>query len=133
LGSPLGHAEVLLAKNLSDLRAKQSRREVPRCPPELERNVFSFQNGGQGPLLPHHAALFAPTRWTNLYFPSSWAIFGDPIGGPVVPVFGPGVKDVAVETDQQFGIFTHTLYWTRPPSAGVAPHIQALRDALRIA
>jgi hypothetical protein len=102
LGSPLAHAEILLAKNYASLVSKQGRREVPKCPPELENNRFAFQVNGHGPWMPHHAALFGPTRWTNLFFPSSWAILGDPIGGPLQPVFGLGVKDVDVTTKQRF-------------------------------
>jgi hypothetical protein len=132
LGSPLANAGVLLAKNMDRLKAKQCERELPRCPPQLEDDKrFSFTSEDSNVRKPYHAALFAPTRWTNLYFPSSWAILGDPIGGPLAPAFGPGVRDVPVKTQQQGYVFTHTLYW-KEPSGATAPHIQALREALRI-
>jgi len=130
LGSPLAHAEVLLARNLKQLDQKRLDRELPTCPPQLENgSEFSFTNNGA--VCPHHAALFGPTRWTNLYFPYRGLIFGDPIGGPVAPVFGAGVRDVPLTTTQWGGIFPHTRYWTDTAS-GNAPHIRALRDAVRI-
>ena len=42
LGSPLTHAEILLAKNKKDLTSKQKERELPTCPPELESGKFSY-------------------------------------------------------------------------------------------
>jgi hypothetical protein len=38
----------------------------------------------------HHAAPFAVTRWTNLYFKSGvGGLAGDIVAGPVAPLFGP--------------------------------------------
>jgi hypothetical protein len=137
MGSPLAHAELLMAHDRSDLRAKQAARELPTCLPWLEEVVrdkvkigrFSF-DAEHGHRLPNHAAVFAPTRWTNLYFPASWLIKGDLIGGPVAPVFGRGIRDVAVTTTQRGGLLGHTLYWTCPDSAPAPGHIAELRRAL---
>jgi hypothetical protein len=136
LGSPLAHAEILLAHNATDLRSKMRDRELPRCLPELEsgtRNGVSL-SGFSYPLgadkrTPHHAAVFGPTRWTNLYFPNTWLLRGDLIGGRLQPIFGVGVKDIPVKTKLRSGWLTHTLYWTAAKE-GSNPHIEALRNAL---
>jgi hypothetical protein len=57
----------------------------------------------------HHGGLFAFTRWTNLYFP------GDLAGGPIT-VFGPGVRNIAVDSGDAFAdgtILSHVRYWDR--------------------
>ena len=58
------------------------------------------------------AAPFAVTRWTNLYFPCRAIFRGDVVGGPLAPLFGAGVKDVAVATLQRHGFLSHTFYWS---------------------
>jgi len=144
MGSPLAHAEVLMARDAGQLRMRKEEREFPTCPPTLEtlegQERFSYpmpnavRRTEDVPLrdwLPHHAAVFAPTRWTNLYFPCHQTLWGDVIGGMVRPVFGPGVRDVEVHTDLQFGLLSHTLYWTLPQE-GKADWIAELRKAARI-
>ena len=129
LGSPLAHAQILLAADKDDLGEKKEAREFPTSPPVLEDKRFSYppRNARRRP---HHAAVFGFTRWTNLYFPARWIVFGDLIGGPVANVFGRGVKDVAVKTRQYLGLFSHTLYWNAKKCAPPCDHIQALREAL---
>lgn len=126
-GSPLAHAAVLLAADEVDLRSRQNDRELPTCPPRLERDKFSFPRGRKN-RTPHHAAVFAPTRWTNLYFPARFLLWGDLIGGPLRPVFGRGVQDVPVTTRQRGGLLSHTLYWRC--SVDDDPHVVALRKAI---
>ena len=135
LGSPLAHAEILLAQESEGLKQRFKDREFPKCPPVLEDSVhdkqklsrFSFDSGSGG-RVPHHAAVFGPTRWTNLFFPQTFLVHGDLVGGPVSPIFGPGVRDVPVKTDLWFGLLSHTLYWTRGKARD--SHIEALRAAL---
>jgi hypothetical protein len=133
LGSPLTHAALLMAVDAKQLSRKQSQREFPTCPPCLEtveqQERFSFEK--QKVWVPHHAAVFAPTRWTNLYFPCRYTLWGDIIGGPMAPSFGRGVRDVAVSTNIRGEIFSHTLYWTRPEGTATA-HIQVLRAAVNL-
>jgi len=132
MGSPLAHATVLLSKDRNDLVKKQVSREFPTCPPELEKERFSYPpERAHRP--PHHAAVFAPTRWTNLYFPSRFVVWGDLIGGPVRTLFGRGIKDVPVESRQRFGLLSHTLYWKSNKTGPTTSHIKALRDALTLA
>jgi hypothetical protein len=138
LGSPLAHAEILLARDAADLGRKQTDRELPTCPPTMETVTrqgvpvkrFSFGDSDRH-RLPHHAAVFAATRWTNLYFPSSGIVRGDLIGGPLRPLFGSGIRDVEVRTSQRSGFLSHTLYWVAAGDGEQTPqHIAALRAAL---
>lgn len=140
LGSPLTHADLLLASSRADFRRKVRERELPVCPPEPEgKGVFSFEINYQAASgarrtvrVLHHAALFAVARWTNLYFPASRVLHGDPIGGPVARLFGPGVRDVAVQTATWRGWLAHTHYWRRcPKDAGMMDNpLDRLREAL---
>lgn len=149
VGSPLGHAEFLLARNLCELQVMSIGRELLRCPP-----VFEMDAQGQFGLLHevegrpdhwamHHAAAMAPTRWSNVHDASGpWAfLFGDLISGPVARDFGPAALDVHVAIRRPTGLlrrlFTHTDYWSQSDAArrGDEPapaHVQALRDALNL-
>lgn len=163
LGSPLAHAEFLLAYDKADLRKVQERRMLPTCPPTLEhdettkRRHFTYRTGKGGanaPRVPHHAALFAYTRWTNLYSPHAAILWGDIISGPVSTQFSlavnereiTGIRDVAVlpelETNDSVTkhvrtpFFSHTKYWQFPktwkPGAPMPHHIETLRRALNL-
>lgn len=153
LGSPLAHADILLARSLQELSDKQSARELPTCPPTLESEAdgsecFTFDHplpiaGGQkdgdpAPVvakfpLPHHAAVFGPTRWTNLYFPCTNIIKGDIVAGPLGSLFGPAIKDIPVCTNLRGGYLTHTMYWAQSENDRAETHLTALRDALDLA
>ncbi|MEM8909452.1 MAG: hypothetical protein AAGD05_16515, partial [Bacteroidota bacterium] len=125
LGSPLAHAPFLLSNSGAEFTIRKSDREFPTCPPILENGHFHFFNKAKDYLtekgekrsiyLLHHAALFGPTRWTNLYFPL------DLIGGPLGPVFGKGIKDIEVGLAKKWlgkTPLSHTRYWdARPFSA----------------
>jgi hypothetical protein len=121
LGSPLAHGDILLASNRSDFCRRIKDRELPTCPPVTEKGGrFSYPDNyktaaGERRTLRilHYAALFAVTRWTNLYFLSSWLLKGDLVGGPVAAVFGQGVRDIAVQTAAWKGWLAHTRYWSR--------------------
>jgi hypothetical protein len=57
--------------------------------------------------------VFAFTRWTNLYFPAYFGLFGDLIGGPLRPQFGPGIRDRAVAVRnviRRYTPFAHVSY-----------------------
>lgn len=141
LGSPLAHSAILLAKDIEDLHQKQRDREFPRCLPALETvkrkgaevRRFSYEPDPRkhdGYRIPHHAAVFGPTRWTNLFFPCRALVWGDVVGGPLSGVMGEHIRDVPVSTRQHFGFLTHTLYWSRSSADIGGSHIGALRDAL---
>lgn len=139
LGSPLAHAAILLARDEEELKEKQALRELQTCPPSIEisgtpgkqSKHISYQPGPGGLRIPHHAAAFAATRWTNLYFPRWMLLGGDMVGGPLAPWFKNGVRDVKVETSLRGGFLSHTLYWVMP-NRGKASHIDALRKAINL-
>jgi hypothetical protein len=150
LGSPLSHAEFLMANSRTDLRKRKEDREYPTSPPLREMldpgavaaavaagfpqgtsELFAFPFGERRWQL-HHAAPFAVTRWTNIHDPARLVAFGDLISGPVAPVFGDGVIDVDLRRLRgQSWHFTHTDYWKLPRNPDPPPvHIQQLREAL---
>jgi hypothetical protein len=140
LGSPLTYADFLLAKDQADLHTKQEARELPTCPPALEktRSGLTFAHApnsrkGSKPSIPHHAAVFGPTRWTNLYFPTQYLVKGDLIGGPLAPMFGQGIYDIPVETPIRRGYFSHTLYWDLLRGDQTTLAVDRLREVLGLA
>lgn len=165
MGTALTHAEFLMAESQSDLRARQRDRLLPTCPPTLEYDgVTKKQHFGYSGKrdrksgdfrTPHHAALFAYTRWTNFYSQERAILTGDLISGPVGEVFGlpgdkgvvQGVRDIAVlpalDADGKVAgghrrsFFSHNNYWamekgTDKGNTGVPHHIAELRRALRL-
>jgi len=156
LGSPLTHAEFLIAADNADLQRRIADRELPESPPFpelLDPQILSLARATRRlpiaeppedsrlisfPVPPrygvwklHHAAPFAVVRWTNIYDPATLVFFGDIIGGPLAGVLGPGIIDVNLKElrGRQSWSFTHTKYWTldRDPI-----HIDALRMAVNL-
>lgn len=123
LGSPLAHAQMLMANSKADLASRIEDREYSTCPPVRdEEGLFTYQNyfNKEHPKLwyLHHAAPFACTRWTNLYFQ------GDIIGGPLAPVFGSGIRDTPLRFSRKNWLSklptSHTRYWLdHPGSSGL--------------
>jgi hypothetical protein len=149
MGSPLAHADVLLATDKEELNHKKQMREFPECLPALEQKIrtvdpdnrrFTYgphksETNGKKVFIPHHAAVFAPTRWTNLYFPSHLIVYGDLIGGTVSRVFGSGIRDIPVGTKRFGGFLSHTHYWDQTswkpsPGSKKMESVAALREAL---
>ena len=153
LGSPLTHAEILLASGAADLQNRKDTRELPESPPfreDLDKTVLQRAIAtNQLPItdpprlcsfpIPdtadewelHHAAPFSVVRWTNIYDPARLVFFGDVIGGPLAPVFGPAIIDVNLKElrGRQSWSFSHTKYWQ--PNREMT-HIWALRRALNL-
>ena len=152
VGSPLTHAEFLLASDRADLEARMEARELPRSPPYreiLDPNVVKRAQATQTmPIanpadqtrlmsypdkrwMLHHAAPFAAVRWTNVFDPAVLVFFGDVIGGPLAPVFGPAVIDINLKerrNGRQSWCFTHTKYWTLDEALRIA----ACREAVNL-
>lgn len=115
VGSPLSKADVLLARDPEGLRSKIERRELPTCPPEPDKPgaaeyQFSYRAGGEW--VPHHAAVFGPVVWTNIWFPSKFLLFGDVISGPCAELLGPGIRDIEIPIGAP--VFRHLDYWKDP-------------------
>jgi hypothetical protein len=108
--------------------ARVAQREFALCPP-LNESGYSFSFKTRDDLLqPHHAAVFGPVRWTNIYAPCRMVFWGDVIGGPVRSIFGPGVKDVALAGAVGTRLLAHTHYWDLPGTD--AQHLDELRGAI---
>lgn len=155
LGSPLAHAEFLIASSDKDLAERKFQRELPQSPPlredldpktfELAKATHKLPVGGSYdgsklvsfplPASPsiwelHHAAPFAVVRWTNVYDPAALVYRGDIIGGPAARNFGPAIVDINLKSLRgQATCFTHTKYWEidKEPL-----HIEALRWAINL-
>jgi hypothetical protein len=146
LGSPLTYASYLMALNEADFERQVQERELPTDPPVLERHVehriedwrFSYEKAyvlasGKRTTrrVPHHAAVFAPVVWTNLYFPCVGIFRGDIAAGPVAPELGSGVRDVKLNNDIRGGWLLHTHYWL-PIREPPPKHVEELRRALNL-
>jgi hypothetical protein len=153
LGSPLSHAEFLLANSAADFEKRKQDREFPTSPPlreELDPAALAKAKAAGFPLdadkprliaFPfgtkhwqlHHATPFAAVRWTNIHDPARLVILGDQISGPLAPAFGAGVLDVDLRALRgQSWRFTHTRYWKLPRNFATAlpRHVAELRTAL---
>lgn len=141
LGSPLAYATILLATDKADLQRRQAERDLPTCPPIRDDGHYSYvvdyeYNGQPRSIrILHHAAVFAPTRWTNIFFPVKIGLLGDLVGGPARPIFGPGILDIPVTdgTTRLLPLLPHTYYWRGGLGArrrGATSALGALRRAL---
>lgn len=121
LGSPLTHADFLMARDRDALETAKEKRILPTCPPMLEFDGktdlkhFTYRSRAvqsegasddpAAPRIPHHGAPFAYTRWTNIYSPLRGVVLGDIVSGPLGHLFGLrredkspvcGIRDIAV-------------------------------------
>ncbi|MEM9054880.1 MAG: hypothetical protein AAGB16_06105 [Pseudomonadota bacterium] len=120
LGSPLAHADVLLATSEQEFYDRQNEQEFPTAPPTLDpvsKEIWkdkTFNRPYDHPWsvkLLNHSAMFSVMRWTNVYFPVWGGVLGDPVGGPASPLFGPAVWDRPVRRDGQNERMSHLNYW----------------------
>lgn len=103
-GSPMYFADRLYTRNRKAFDRLVDRREIVTCPPQNELAAFNNVNGTSrffswndgGVRILHEAAPFAVVRWTNMWFPAVFGFFGDWFGGPLAPLYGPGVRDVPI-------------------------------------
>ena len=146
MGSPLAHADILMADSADEFRHAFRAGELSSCPPQIDpkskrvgfKRKYQIAGGGIRELyLLRHTSMFAVMRWTNIYFETWRGIIGDPIGGPVAPRFGPGVRDLKVRTTGWRRFFSHLDYWRGEPpglngSAAPGTALEALKLALDI-
>lgn len=143
VGSPLTHADWLLASGRDELRALLDRRELPRTPPTADKpgpyshpRSYSTAAGMRTLRVLNEDAVFGCTRWTNIWFPTKFFVFGDPFGGPLAGLFGPGVADRPVERGplrlRRFPVLAHTKYWSLRGAREDGDHIGHLVSALQL-
>lgn len=141
-GSPLSHAQFLLARGAVNFGKLKKERLFPTAPPQVFNDDFGvlYSNdpidfAAEKPIpktrtewavdaknaYAHHGAVFSAVRWTNFYDEHNPFFFwqGDVLGGPLRGAgrFGQGILDQNVKiTYERFGsksrFVTHTLYWT---------------------
>jgi hypothetical protein len=117
VGTPMALADLFVARPpiFGGLSRSDSRRRelfdsltrkgvVVRCPPRsealpvnaVEPGPASYRAGGSSGVLGAQSP-FAVTRWTNIWFPvRRGSIRGDWFGGVLRPLFGPGIREIAV-------------------------------------
>lgn len=114
LGSPLTHADFLIARDRNRFESLVEERLAPVSPPLLDAQTgsMSFSENPEAAFTLHHAAMFATTRWTNIYDPHR-IVLGDIVSGPATRLFRGGISDLGVRlrSPTRWRIFTHTLYW----------------------
>jgi len=142
MGSPLTHAQLLLARSDEDFDARKADGELVTCPPDprpancLYSRRYKTPHGPRNADTPTHMVPFACTRWTNLFFPYRRVIFGDIIGGPLGGSFGAGIRDISVALNGFCGtLASHVCYWVSPnrkaPSSGKHP-TQTVKTVLKL-
>jgi hypothetical protein len=145
-GSPLTHAQFLLARNPADLQNRIDRWLFPTDCPQFERidseqmvkikdrptpvppdvlgpdgGLFSYFFGTPKTWSIHDAAPFSAVRWTNIYDSHRYIFWGDIVSGPLAPVFGSGIRDINLKDLRgQARVFTHTFYWSLPEDCDVS-------------
>lgn len=138
LGSPLTHASMLMNKKPEDFERKKLQREFATAPPQMdhEDKHFAFHQQyktkeGKPVTINvlHHAAQFAVTQWTNIYYKNDW------VGGAMDPVFGNGIRDIELKAKDKWlrsvPMSTHTKYWSRQESEGLEIIKELLKRSLR--
>ncbi|MFV8053151.1 hypothetical protein [Mycobacterium sp. 48b] len=155
VGTPMYLADILLTRPglFSALRgqvptaareefdAMTRRGELVRCPPRSETQPvenmiepttmkYGWRYGTRQVL--GSQSLFAVVRWTNMWFPvTKGSVRGDFFGGPLRPLFGPGIRDIPVTGNvkgrQVRWGRAHTRYFGYPSAIGdhdIATHIR---------
>jgi hypothetical protein len=120
MGSPLTHAAMLVVRSEEEFEKKKDQREYPTSPPKFDENDKNFafdhlfKREGKPPRdikILHHAAYFAETKWTNIYFENDW------VGGNLSEQFGKGIKDIPLKANGNLvsgiPLLSHTKYWDK--------------------
>lgn len=149
LGSPMYFAERLYTKNHDQFSQRVKATEFPTCPPESDpatyNNIhetsryFSYRTF-TGRRVLYHGAPFAVVRWTNMWFPAHFWFFGDWFGGPLIPLYGAGIKDIRLKNERgwprfwtQFPAVAHARYFSYPKDISSDSATKQLRDAMDLA
>ncbi|NNF64422.1 MAG: hypothetical protein HKN07_09185 [Acidimicrobiia bacterium] len=139
-GTPMTMADDLMTNNRDDFTNRVGLRHVATCPPQQDlpgltegQTYLTYPYKGATAL--YHAAPFAVVRWTNMWFPARWGLFGDWFGGPLRPLFGEGIKDIPLD-QLQFGTkipaLAHTKYFSYPGDLREGSVTKVLHDAMAL-
>jgi hypothetical protein len=153
IGTPMAMADFFVGRPpiLAGLSRADGRRHdlfatlirrgvVVQCPPRSEAlPVDAVESGpanyGSGGVLGAQSP-FAVTRWTNIWFPvRRGSIRGDWFGGVLRPLFGPGVREIAVSgnlPDRLRPGVPQTKYFKYPDRAAAGDIAFHLREALAL-
>lgn len=132
LGSPLAHADLLLADSAHEFELLKKEGVIPTCPPTPDQSdgkiwhmqTFRRPDGeARTARTLNGNSVFSVVRWTNITIQQHGLVIGDPISGELAGLFGNGVRDLSVKLPLSAGWFQHNCYW-RPASK------QKLNDAL---
>ncbi|MGQ2981882.1 hypothetical protein [Flavobacterium sp.] len=115
VGAALNALDYFMVSRLS-VEEMIGLRELPVCPPvpddgkgDIYYRGYLRQDGAtrsKGINIPHNAALFALTRWTNIFYTSDF------VGGPMKRIFGKGMSDIPIRRKSTwFYPGGHTAYW----------------------
>lgn len=149
LGSPMYFADRLYTKNYRQFRQRVKATEFPTCPPESDpaeynnihhtKRYYSYRDR-TGRRVLYHGALFAVVRWTNMWFPAHLWFFGDWFGGPLAPLYGPGIMDIRLKNKRfwprfwtRFPAVAHARYFRYPKDQSNESATTRLRDAMGLA
>lgn len=159
VGTPMALADLLItrpkllggfskadrANRDAALDELERRGALVRCPPRSEKLEvesterrpvnYRWEKSGRRELLGSQS-VFAVVRWTNLWFPVIRGdLRGDWFGGPLRPLFGNGIDDVAIEgsTPERFkrGL-AHSEYFAHPDKGGADDSAGHIRNALSL-
>jgi hypothetical protein len=142
-GSPMYFADQLYTRNAKQFKERVARGELITCPPTNElkacnnvnsqKRFFTWNNGGRRVI--HDDGAFAVVRWTNLWYKPNLGFFGDWFGGPLGPLFGPGIKDLQVTGNRPLRLIpgaAHALYLGSPADRRPGSFAAELAAALQI-
>lgn len=147
LGSPLTYSSLLLTESPEEFLERKQEYEFPCCPPLLTQPTHYSKQYDSTPhpinfRIPHHGAVFASTRWTNIFFPYRMGVFGDVIGGALASSLGNGIKDIPVHPSGagfiRKTLYSHVCYWKLANSKSTKhknttlDSLKALRSAMRL-
>ncbi|WP_167100064.1 hypothetical protein [Mycobacterium sp. DL592] len=140
LGTPMAFADLFVARPpILAGAARTDRRHalfeslarrgvVVCCPPLPDESGDAGTLGGLSP--------FAVTRWTNIWFPvTRGSVRGDWFGGGLAPLFGPGIRDIAVTGNRPERLrpgVPQTKYFAYPDRGDVGDVAVHLRSVLAL-
>jgi hypothetical protein len=128
VGAPMALADLLVTRPglLSGFKKSDG---------EMRRELFDGLVR-RGALVVGSHSPFTVTRWTNFWFPvTRGSLRGDWFGGAVDPLFGPGIRDIAVQGSQPERFkrgSAHNEYFRHPEKDDEGDIARHLRETLAL-